>query len=84
VYRVEPDDAAMAQIDALPHAALLGFAEVLGVMKLVPWNGRPINDTNPGGAVRQLAFGPEGKGLVTYLVLEDQQRVDILEVQGAG
>lgn len=74
----------MAQIDALPHAALLGFAEALGVMKLVPWNGRPINDTNPGGAVRQVVFGPDDKGLVTYLVLEDQQRVDILTVQWAG
>lgn len=51
----------MAQIDALPHAALLGFAEALGVMKLVPWNGRPLNDTNPSGAVRQLVFGPKAR-----------------------
>ncbi len=74
----------MAQIDALPHAALLGFAEALSVMKLVPWNGKPLNDTNPSGALRQLVFGPEGNGLVTYLVLEDQQQVDVLEVQWAG
>ena len=74
----------MAQIDALPYAALLGYAEALGVMKLVPWNGQPLNETNPDGSVRQLIFGPGGYGLVTYLVLEDQQRVDVLEVQWVG
>ena len=74
----------MEQIDALPTAALVGYAEALGVMKLVPWNGAPINKANPGGEVRQLVFGPRGHGLVTYLILEDQCRVDVLEVQWAG
>lgn len=84
MYRVNTDDEAMAQIDALPVAAALGYAEALGVMKLVPWNGLPLNKANPDGAVRQLIFGPGGYGTVTYLILEDQQRVDVLRVQWAG
>jgi hypothetical protein len=34
--------------------------------------------------VRTLVFGPGGDGLVFYLILEDQRRVDVLEVQWAG
>jgi hypothetical protein len=34
--------------------------------------------------MRQLVFGPGGYGMVTYLVLEDEQRVDVLRVQWAG
>ncbi|MGH3916446.1 MAG: hypothetical protein ACRDTC_24005 [Pseudonocardiaceae bacterium] len=84
MYRVEPDATATAQINALPYDALLGYAEALGVMKLVPWNGVPLNDDNPGAQVRQLVFGPGGNGLVTYLILEDQQRVDVLRVAWIG
>lgn len=74
----------MAQIDALPFVAALGYAEALGVMKLVPWSGLPLNKANPDGAVRQIGFGTGGYGAVTYLILEDQQRVDVLRVQWAG
>jgi hypothetical protein len=28
--------------------------------------------------MRQLSFGPDGRGIVIYLVLEEQRRVDIL------
>jgi hypothetical protein len=47
---------------------------------LVPWNGLPYNDAKPDGAMRQLVFGPGGAGVVVYLVLEDQQRVDVIRV----
>lgn len=60
MYRVEPDDTVAEQIDALPYEALLGYAEALGVMKLAPWGGRPLNDANPEAQVRQLVFGPDG------------------------
>jgi hypothetical protein len=49
-------------------------------MKLIPWNGIPLNKANPDDEVRQLIFGPGGDGVVTYLILEDQQRVDMLRV----
>lgn len=44
----------------------------------------PINERNPDSPVRLLVFHPEGRGFVTYLILEDQQRVDVLTVYWAG
>ncbi len=65
MYRVNTDGDAMAQIDALPLTAALGYAEALGVMKLIPWRSLPLNEANPDGAVRQLVFGPGGYGTVS-------------------
>ena len=31
-----------------------------------------------------MAFGPSGEGMITYLILEDQRRVDILDVLWIG
>jgi hypothetical protein len=73
------DPLAEQQIAALPRAAL---TDALAVLELVPWNGLPINDANPDGPVRQLPFG--GLGMITYLILDDQQRVDLLIVTWAG
>lgn len=82
MYRIGTDDVAFDQISHLPTAALLGYAEALSVLELVPWNGEPINKRNPDGNVRVLPFGEVG--LVTYLILEDQLRVDVLDVTWAG
>ena len=84
MYRIEPDPSVAAQVDALPRDALLGYAEVLGVMELAPWGGESINKRNPDGEVRQLFFGPDGEGMVTYLILEREREVHVLEVQWAG
>ena len=84
MYQIRTDDEAVEQIAALRVAALPGYAEALGVMKLIPWNGIPLNKANPDGEVRQLIFGPGGDGVVTYLILEDQQRVDVLRVIWVG
>ena len=81
-YSLDLDPLAEQQIAALPQSALSALAEVLAVLELVPWNGLPINEANPEGAVRQLTFGV--LGLVTYLILEDQQRVDLLIVTWMG
>ena len=64
--------------------ACVGYREVEEVLRLVPWNGRSLNDTNPHAEVRQMVFGPGGRGLVTYLILEDQRRVDVLQVNWVG
>ncbi|EOD60837.1 hypothetical protein H480_40595 [Amycolatopsis vancoresmycina DSM 44592] len=34
--------------------------------------------------MRNLAFGPHGEGLLTYLILEEQNRVDLLRVLWTG
>ena len=38
----------------------------------------------PDAGVRTLTFGPAGQGMITYLILEDQRRVDILDVLWLG
>ncbi len=73
---------AMEQIAMLPRVALADYAQALGVLELAPWNGAPLHDNNPDGAVRTLPFGKAG--LITYLILEDQRRVDVLDVLWAG
>lgn len=74
----------MAQIDALPFPAALAYAEALGVLMLNPWGGEPVNRRNPDGAVRRLLFGAEGAGMLVYLIIEDDRRVDVLQVHWAG
>lgn len=79
---IELDLQAQHDITALPATALPALAEAMTVLELTPWNGRPINPNNPDGAVRTLAFG--SAGMLTYLVLDDVQRVDVLIVARAS
>ncbi|HEY9417368.1 MAG TPA: hypothetical protein VIQ30_21615 [Pseudonocardia sp.] len=78
MYRIVTDGVIPHQIAALPGVALAGYAQTLAVLELVAWNGDPINADNPAGNVRVLPFGDVG--MVIYLILEDQQRVDVVEV----
>ena len=80
MYRVETDEHAQRQVDALPADALAAYAELRAMLELSPWGGEPINDRNPDGPVRTLAFGGHHQGMVTYLILEEQRRVDVLSV----
>lgn len=83
-YELDIDPEAREQLHALPAEIRPAVAEVMAVLELVPWNGVSLSDANPDGEVRQLVFGPLGKGLVTYLILEDQRRVDVLRVHWLG
>lgn len=80
MYQIETYPEAIDGITALPTEALAAYAQALGVLELAPWNGDPYNRVDPECAMRQLVFGHGGEGLVTYLVLEDQRRVDVLRV----
>lgn len=42
------------------------------------------NAANPDAEVRTLTFGLTAQGMITYLILEDQRRVDILDVLWLG
>jgi hypothetical protein len=42
------------------------------------------NCAKPDGAMRQWVFGQHGEGAVVYLVLEEQERVDVLRVLWLG
>ena len=73
------DSVAREQIHALPPKALVALAEAFDTLTLVPERGRPINPANPTGGVYQLVFD-DGRGLITYLLLTGQERVDVLLV----
>ncbi len=82
MYTVETDGQAKHQVDALPAEALAAYAELRVVLETAPWSGRPYHRDNPQGAVRARSFGTHG--MVVYLILEDQRRVDVLLVQWVG
>jgi len=84
LYRIRTDHQAREQIAALPDDALESYAQVLGVLELVPWHGHPQHEDNPRGALRQFVFGPGNHGVVIYLILDDQLCVDVLEVMWIG
>lgn len=83
-YRIVIDDDVFEQVRALPSEARRAFDETMEVVALVPRNGRPYRSEKPELPMREFVFGPDGRGTVTYLVLEDQLRVDVLLVQWAG
>jgi hypothetical protein len=84
VYRIVVYPEAADQIAALPAEALHSCAEVLGALELTPWNGPPLHEDNPEGAVRRWDFGPGHAGQVIYLVLEERQEVHVMLVQWLG
>ena len=77
MYRIVTYDEAIAQIAALPVDGLVAYGQLLDVLQLTPWTGPSINPDNPDGPVRLWTFA---RGTVTYLILEDQQRVDVIDV----
>ncbi len=78
-YTLDIDPFARAQIRVLSPAGAVALAAALAVLELVPERGEPLNADNPDGGVYQLPFG-SGCGLITYLLLADQNRVDVLLV----
>jgi hypothetical protein len=78
-YTLDIDPDARAQIIALPADGIAALAEAFEVLSLVPERGKPLNADNPTGGMYQTTFG-EGRGLITYLLLADQNRVDVLLV----
>ena len=49
-----------------------------------PWSGEPIDEANPDAEVRTLTFGAHHEGMVPYLILDGQRRVDVLSVLWLG
>jgi hypothetical protein len=82
LYTVETDEQAQQQVAALPPGALSAYAEVRTLLEVNRWAGESYHRGNPGTALRTVVFG--GAGMVTYLVLDEQRRVDVLVVLWAG
>ena len=81
MYRLIPDAPTMEQVAALPDVALLAYADVLSVLEVTPWAGRPQHEANQDGPVRRWTFGPDAAGQVIYLIVEDRLEVHLLLVQ---
>jgi hypothetical protein len=82
-YSIDIDPQAQESIAALPTDALLALAEAFTLLELSPWGSRSVNaEKNSDAPVRNLPFGRAG--LLTYLVLDDEQRVDVLLIAWAG
>lgn len=84
MYDLNDDDVA-DRVAALPADARVAFDELCSVIALVPWRGESASNTNPDGEVRFAPFtASTGSGFVYYLILEDQDRVDLLELIWLG
>jgi hypothetical protein len=82
VYDVEWENRAREDVRALPPEALIPFAELVTLLEVGPWGGRLLKASNPDANMLTHPFG--GYGLATYLVLEGQRRVVVLQVAWAG
>lgn len=60
MYRIVLDEETEEQIDAPPYEALAPLAELLDVLTIAPWNGDPINNSNPGGPLRMWPLRQRG------------------------
>lgn len=76
------EDLAREQVKALPAGALIPLAEIMTVLGIGPWSGDLLNARNPDANMCTHAFGD--RGLITYLIVEDQRRVLVTNVVWAG
>lgn len=80
MYSVETDVEALPEIEALPAVALPLFAELMVLLETAPWSGDLLNRERPSANMRSHTFGPHGRGLAIYYILEDQRRVVVVRV----
>ncbi|RTL64012.1 MAG: hypothetical protein EKK42_26485 [Pseudonocardiaceae bacterium] len=81
MYEVTTDEQSQSQIEHLPAAALVAFAEARAALEVAPWTaGMPYHPHRPDGPMRALTFGDRGQGDIVFLVVEELRRVDLLMV----
>lgn len=83
MYRIVTDERVDAQLASLPPTAANAYLELRATLELVPDNGQPLHPAKPDG-IRTFSFGPHGEGLVYYLIMEFDERVEILDVRWFG
>ena len=80
-YTVLLDPLAESQVASLPHDERAAFDETLAVLQGTPWNGRPFHRSSSEIPVRTTPLGKAG--MITYMILEQRLRVDVLLVSCA-
>jgi hypothetical protein len=81
MYTLDTRGPVQDQIRSLPLDAVPEFDRLCEALETEPWDGDPYLVDKPESPMRTRTFG--AGGLATYLILEDQQRVDLLLVQWA-
>lgn len=84
MYRVQTEELAEPEIQALPPEALASYAELRTLLEVHPWSGDSYQRRNPDAPMRTHTFGPQNQGLAIYLIVEQQRRVLVLRVLWAG
>lgn len=84
MYRVVVQDEAEPTVAALPADGLTAWFDVLDALETAPWSGDPVRTDNPEGNMRFRYFGPDSAGLVTYLILDRDREVHVVEVTWLG
>jgi plasmid stabilization system protein ParE len=81
VYQGNLLDEVRDAVAELPPDALKGLAELLDLLSIQPHAGRLYGA--PGSDLRTIAVA-DGRVLAVWLVLEDQERVEVLRVLRLG
>lgn len=81
MYEVNLSDEARTTAGQLPHDAIKAFAELVDVLALQPFIGRLYR--GPGSDLRTISVAG-GELLVVWLVIDSQQRVEILRLLWLG
>lgn len=84
MYRIVVHDQAQATVDALPVGGLLAWFDVVDLLRMQPWAGEISRKENPNANILTLPFGPTAEGQVSYMVLDRDGEVHVLEVQWVG
>ena len=80
MYTVKYLGDAVEEVPDLPLAGMNALAGLLAAMQLVPWN---FADPAAGN-MPTVTFGPNGEGLATILIWDDDLTLNVTKVQWAG
>jgi hypothetical protein len=87
VHRSELDDPAQQEFAGLPPAArvsLAAFVDAVVIVGPVQYQRRSDERDDVSMPVRSLHFGPDGGGLVTFLVYPPDDLVLVVKIQWLG
>jgi hypothetical protein len=87
VYRWELDGPAQQEFVGLPlasRASLAAFMDAVVIVDPVQYQRRRDEREDVSMPMRSLHFGPEGRGLVTFLVYPPDDLVLVVKIQWLG
>ena len=73
-------DQVRASVDGLPSEAGLALQEFMTAVVFDPWSFAPTGSAN----MPTVEFGPEGRGLVTFLIRDGERELFITQVLWFG